>query len=554
MDISAKLSFNKPAAPLQILVAVLPFLTGVFYEWQSALVSVVLLALIIINIVRNKRFEVDYGLPLLFTAAIVVFHMLTAFWAVDKGMVWMGVIKFLPLPLFVLSATKKEDLLRFVPHSGALMALLSFALCWIEGLKGHIIVSGRIAGFFEYPNAFAIFLLVCLILVLFKEKITVVDWVFAAIYVAGIALSGSRTVMVLTAVTAIVFIIWVKDKKIKIISLIAFVLAAAAAGVYLFTRLDSIMNGSTFYGRLLYYMDALPVILKHPFGMGYYGYYYSQGSFQTGVYSVVHIHNDLLQIMLDIGWIPALLGIVMTVRAFIKAEFQSRMIILMMVLHMLFDFDMQFISLAIILLAVVIKKPSAKTADYPSHKALLPVGILAPVTAVISVWFGLSSFFYCVNDYENAVKIYPSYTEARKIQLLNAKTDTEMGKIADSILKHNPYLSIANDAKARVAFSNGDIIGMMGYKESAIKFNRYDLSEYLDYFDMLNYATNLYVKNNDYQSAEYCIDRCIRLRNDLKTVEESTSKLGRMIDDQPDLELPAEYADYLDLLENLKET
>ncbi len=203
---------------------------------------------------------------------------------------------------------------------------------------------------------------------------------------------------------------------------------------------------------------------------------------------------------------------------------------------------------------LIIRNPSAKVAKYPSNKALLPFGILAPVTAVISVWFGLSSFFYCINDYENAVKIYPSYTEAQKIQLLNAKTDTEMGKIADSILKHNPYLSIANDAKARVAFSNGDIIGMMGYKESAIKFNRYDLSEYLDYFDMLNYATNLYVKNNDYQSAEYCIDRCSRLRNDLKTVEESTSKLGRMIDDQPDLELPAEYADYLDLLENLKET
>lgn len=553
MDISAKLSINKPVAPLQIFVAVLPFLTGVFYEWQSALVAVVLLALIIIDIVRKKELEVDYGLPLLFTVAIVVCHMLTAFWAVDKGMVWMGVIKFLPLPLFVLAATRKEDLLRFVPHSGALMALLSFALCWIDGLKGHIIVSGRIAGFFEYPNAFAIFLLVCLILVLFKEKITVVDWIFAAIYVAGIALSGSRTVMALTAVTAIVFIIWVKDKKIKIISLIAFVMAAAAAGIYLYTRLDSLMNGSTFYGRLLYYMDALPVILKHPFGMGYYGYYYTQGSFQTGVYSVVHIHNDLLQILLDIGWIPALLGIVMIVRAFIKADVQTRVIMIMMVLHMLFDFDMQFISLAVILLAVIVRKPSAKIKSYPSYNALMPVGIFAPIIAVVTVWFGLSSFFYCINDYENAVKIYPSYTEAQKMQLLNAK-DTEMGKIADAILKHNPYLSIANDAKARVVFATGDTVGMMGYKESAIKFNRYELSEYLDYFDMLNYATNLYAQNNDYESAEYCINRCINLRNELKRVEESTSKLGLMIDDQPDLELPAEYTEYLDLLENLKET
>ena len=554
MAIKTQLSLNKTVTPLQILVAVLPFLTGIFYEWQSALVAVVLLALIFIGMIRDKELEVDLGFPLLFTAVVVICHMLTAFWAVDKGMVWMGFIKFLPLPLFVLAAARKDDLLRFVPHSGVLMTLLSFALCRIEGLKGHIIVSGRIAGFFEYPNAFAIFLLVCLILVLFKEKINVTDWIFAAIYVAGIALSGSRTVIALTAVTALVFIIWVKDKKTKLISLAAFIAAAAAAGFYLFNRLDSLMNGSTFYGRLLYYMDALPQILKHPFGMGYYGYYYTQGSFQTGVYSVVHIHNDLLQIMLDIGWIPALLSIVMIVRAFIKSDIQSKMIILMMTLHLLFDFDMQFISLAVILLAAVIRVPSSKVKKIPSYKALAPVGILAPVIAVTTVFFGSASFFNQIHDYKTAAGIYPSYTEAQKFLLMEAATDAEMERIADSILKHNPYYPLANDAKARIMFSKGEILRMMGYKESAIKYSKYALPEYLDYFDMLNYATTLYARNNDYDSAEYCINRCMTLRNDLKKVQEGTSKLGLMIDDQPDLELPAEYAEYLDLLENIKGT
>lgn len=43
---------------------------------------------------------------------------------------------------------------------------------------------------------------------------------------------------------------------------------------------------STFVGRLLYYYDALPVIRKNPFGLGYMGYYYIQQSIQTGVYFV----------------------------------------------------------------------------------------------------------------------------------------------------------------------------------------------------------------------------------------------------------------------------
>ncbi len=554
MDLSTQLSLNKTVTPLQILVAVLPFLTGIFYEWQSALLAVVLLALIFIGMLRNKELEIDFGLPLLFTAVVVICHMLTAFWAVDKGMVWMGFIKFLPLPLFVLAAARKEDLLRFVPHAGVLMTVLSAALSWIGGLKGHITVSGRLAGTFEYPNVFAMFLLVCLILVLFKEKINAVDWIFAVIYLAGIALSGSRTVLALTALTAVVFIIWVKDKKTKLISLAALVVAAAGTGFYLFSRLDSLMNASTFYGRLLYYYDALPQLLKHPFGMGYYGYYYTQGSFQTGVYSVVHIHNDFLQILLDIGWIPALLGAVMIVRAFIKSDIQSKMLILMMTLHLLFDFDMQFISMAIILLAVVIKVPSARSRKIPSYKALAPVGILAPVIAVTAVLFGLSSFFYQIRDYKTAVKVYPSYTEAQAVLLTEAATDAEMERIADSILKHNPYYPLANDAKARIMFSKGEILKMMGYKESAIKFSKYSLPEYLDYFDMLNYATTLYAQNNDYDSAEYCIDRCMNLRKDLQKVQAGTSKLGLMIDDQPDLELPAEYVEYLDLLDNIKGT
>ena len=62
---------------------------------------------------------------------------------------------------------------------------------------------------------------------------------------------------------------------------------------------------STFVGRFLYYMDALPQILRRPFGMGYMGYYYDQLSVQTGVYSVMYLHNDLFQLVLDTGWIPA---------------------------------------------------------------------------------------------------------------------------------------------------------------------------------------------------------------------------------------------------------
>ncbi|WP_034450489.1 O-antigen ligase family protein [Butyrivibrio sp. AE2032] len=534
----------------------MPFITGIFYEWQAALAIAALLVILIAKTVKEKKICFETGFPLIFTACLTAGHILTAFWAVDKGMVWLGVVKFLPLLLFVFAASKEDDNLRFVPLAGVVMTVVSVALSPIDALKGHVIVSGRIGGFFEYPNAFAMFLLICLILVLFKEKIRIVDWVFAAVYLAGIALSGSRTVIVLTALTAIVFIAWVNDKKIKIIAAAAFVLAAAAAGIYLFNKLSSLTNGSTFYGRFLYFIDAMPVILKHPFGLGYYGYYYTQGSFQTGVYSVIHIHNDLLQILLDVGWIPAAAGCVMMVKAFMKAEFQYKVIMLMTVLHLLFDFDMQFVSMSVILLAVVIRSSNSKTKTLKlSYKtSLASLAAVSVVLAGVSVYFGLASFFNYLNRFDTAAKIYPAYTEAQKMNLVNAQTDEEMDAVAGSILKHNPNYPLANNAKARLAFSSGDILSMMDYKEKAISYDKYSLQEYLDYLDMLTYAISMYVQIEDYDSAEYCISRCLSIRNDLKRVEAGTSELGRMIDDKPELELPAEYADYIDMLQSMMGT
>ena len=553
MVLSGKFSKIGPVTPLQVLVAVMPFITGIFYEWQAALATAALLVILIAKTVKEKKICFETGFPLIFTACLTAGNILTAFWAVDKGMVWLGVVKFLPLLLFVFAASKEDDNLRFVPLAGVVMTVVSVALSPIDALKGHVIVSGRIGGFFEYPNAFAMFLLICLILVLFKEKIRIVDWVFAAVYLAGIALSGSRTVIVLTALTAIVFIAWVNDKKIKIIAAAAFVLAAAAAGIYLFNKLSSLTNGSTFYGRFLYFIDAMPVILKHPFGLGYYGYYYTQGSFQTGVYSVIHIHNDLLQILLDVGWIPAAAGCVMMVKAFMKAEFQYKVIMLMTVLHLLFDFDMQFVSMSVILLAVVIRSSDSKTKTLKlSYKtSLASLAAVSVVLAGVSVYFGLASFFNYLNRFDTAAKIYPAYTEAQKMNLVNAQTDEEMDAVAGSILKHNPNYPLANNAKARLAFSSGDILSMMDYKEKAISYDKYSLQEYLDYLDMLTYAISMYVQIEDYDSAEYCISRCLSIRNDLKRVEAGTSELGRMIDDKPELELPAEYADYIDMLQSM---
>ena len=50
----------------------------------------------------------------------------------------------------------------------------------------------------------------------------------------------------------------------------------------------------------------------------------------------------------------------------------------------------------------------------------------------------------------------------------------------------------------------------------------------------------------------YCMNRCIRIESELRAVEAGTSELGRKINDQPELVLPAEYSEYIFMLKNAK--
>ena len=74
-------------------------------------------------------------------------------------------------------------------------------------------VAGRLSGFFQYPNTYALFMLICLILVMWRFDYKKIDWldiVYGVAAVFGIIMSGSRTVFVLTAVA----VIWVVCGKV----------------------------------------------------------------------------------------------------------------------------------------------------------------------------------------------------------------------------------------------------------------------------------------------------------------------------------------------------
>ena len=428
------------------------------------------------------------------------------------------------------------------------MTIFSFIMMQFSVFEKSVSVAGRLAGFFQYPNTYALFMLICLIIAMDKIELQQIDWLwcfYAVISLFGIIMSGSRTVLLLMIILGIVFCLRNRmSKKILIaiagivILLIVF-LWITGLGKTVIIRIFS-TNGSTFWGRLLYMKDALKIIITHPFGLGYYGYHYLQTSYQTGVYSVVNVHNELLQIMLDIGIIPAILFYGILIRSCISKNVNRRnkIILITIILHSLFDYDFQFLIIGMILI-LLLDDDKRKEISISWLTKICSI-LVATGIMIVAGMTGMSDIYYMKSMPGKALKMYSGNTEARIELLKKADTVKKMKKISDKIIKDNQSVSIAYSARAQVCFADGDMEGYIKNKLIAIQNAPYQYDEYEDYLQTLAYAEGEYLKNDDLKSAQECVERAESIPSLLNEVKLKTSRLGWKINDTPTVVLSHE--------------
>lgn len=526
--------------PLYLTMFITPFLFGGFFEFASCIMSAVLLVLIL-----KHELKISLDLGAIAAISIPLFYLLSVFWAVDKGMAIIGFMKFLPLPLFVLliirEPEKRDKCLDTVPWAGTVMTVISFSLSFFPWAEGHFTVSGRLAGFFEYPNTFALFLLLGLIILATSAKLGVYHLLLGAVLLFGIFQSGSRTVFGLLILSAVIIAIFGTNKRVKKITLIAVSASVTAAVlVALLTGnfqaagrfLTSSFTQSSFLGRLLYYYDALPVIAKNPLGLGYEGYFYTQGTFQTGVYTVRYIHNDFLQILLDIGWISFLLLVIAVVKAFFKkgASLRKRILLIAVCGHCMLDFSLQYISIFFILLLLLDYEKIREVSKTGIKKLIYASGALL---SAICVYFTAASFAQYLGKYDISVGIYPFYTDGY-VALMTKETDIEAAKLySDKVIELNTNVHQAYLIQSLYDFSKGSMLSAIENREKAISLSPYTLSSYTEYMEMLEVGITLYEQAGDNGSAEFCRKKLISIPESFDKVIERTSTLGWLINDLP---------------------
>lgn len=536
--------------------------TGIFYEYYSCAFSVFLLIFLIWKVRKENRFRFYLNNTSLAVVAMIGLYLLSTFWAVDSGMAFVGVFKFLPVLLFLFALMQekdgKEKTINALPYAVTVLTILSIVGIMIPALKSQFSVAGRLAGFFEYPNTYALLLLVAELVLLEKNKYKVMDYIVLVVLIIGLLLTGSRTVFVLAVVANIILILCNKNKKVKIFGLSGIGLGIIGIAIYAFVfdgastiaRYMTIsLTESTFVGRILYFVDALPTILKSPFGLGYMGYYYIQQSIQTGVYSVRYIHNDWLQIMLDVGWIPCILFIVAIVKTILnkRTTLHRKIILIVMFLHSCFDFNLQFIAM-FCLFILFMDYETGKEKIVKKKTSSIQWGF--SVAICFCLYCGIALVLFQMEKYEASLKIYPWNTQAATQRLTEIEEIDEAAELADDILSRNEYVTLAYTVKARQAYSKGDFANVIAYKNKLLDKAPFQYIECEEYCYMLINGIALYTEAGDSYSAEICKKELLAVSERLKQAEEKLSNLGKMIKDQPVTELPEDIQNYIGSIKN----
>ena len=127
-------------------------------------------------------------------------YFLTCFYGIDRGMSLIGFLRFMGTLFFIgylrlLESDKRKKLCQMIPLLGCIMTVTGILGHFIPALYSFFYVADRLGGFFQYPNVFALFCLVGILLQLEERKESEKKCLIQVVLLlTGVFLSGIRTV------------------------------------------------------------------------------------------------------------------------------------------------------------------------------------------------------------------------------------------------------------------------------------------------------------------------------------------------------------------------
>lgn len=534
--------------PLLFLLLVLIPLYGGYYNFSALLAGVALAPLLLYTVWRAGALRLPAGPEAWCLYALLGCTLLTTPFAVSAGMAAVGVLRLAVWVLFFLYAAtytprERQDILDVVAYEGAILSLAAVVGFLYNNAMGIEDANGRIDGFFEYANTWSLFLLVCLILLAMKEERRVADWPAMACLLLGVYLSGSRGVFLLLLPLALVWGVHrlARRRDVKTVALAAggLILIGGAAtllsGGLVLDRLRAItLSSSSLNGRLLYYLDGLNMLLRHPLGLGRGGYLYIQPLEQTGVYTLRYIHNGYLQAALD-GGIPAgvcMVGLcaAMLFRKGVPAR--ERAVVFAIAAHALIDFDFQFTAVAFLLLLC---GSGGRYQEIALPRRVVSAGVCACLTLALG-YFSLIYYLDFSGRPAAAYALFPADLSLAENRLQSFDSVEKAQPVADAILSSTDLSMLAWDCKFAAATQRADLPEMVKDKYQYLRLNRYRGEVYEEFTELLE---NACVQGSPEELVQYrALAQAVILQ--MEEVNRNTSPLAYRIADKPELDFTAQ--------------
>lgn len=539
-----------------ILLAVMVCLWGGFYDFAIAIYGVCFGIGLIVILRTDCEFRIVKNYTTVAFLIMFAGFLVSAFAACDKGMAWLGLLRIAICFLFWilwcnLQEETKECFWCRLTDIVAIVTTGTIFCYFIPSIRSYLFHAGRLGGVLQYSNTYAMLLLILLIS-LFYQKRNVRKWmeyVEAGIFVAGIIWCGSRSVFVLTILALLILLIK-KRKQLqwKWILLLAVCIAGIVCVSALLVRYDLgrfrnlTLSSSTLNGRILYWRDAVLQLVRHPAGLGYMGYYFMQPQFQTGNYTVMYVHNDILQFGLDGGWL-AMAGLLWMFFENIfnkKNADRNRLILSFLFLHVLFDFDLQY-GVMFCLMLMCMDTSGKRAWRLKRHAGFATAAAGLAISTYFAIALG-SSYF---GNQKLAIAMYPGNTFAWEEQMAEAN-DVDS---AERIIQKNGMLASAYECRAVSQISSGDYKNAGESVAQMLERAGYDSDYYNQAVYELSYCLQMAVEADDMEQAQEILEQIQNVPDIIEEKKKQATIFAWRINDSPKIELEESISQYI---ENIK--
>ena len=470
--------------PLLFLLLAAVLFSGGYYDCAVLLWGAALVPLLLVSLRRTGTLLLPAGPEALCLYGLFLLHLAALPFAVSRGAALTGALRLGVWVLFFLYAftytpEERQDILTVTARAGALLSLLSSAFFLWQRAGGFRDPNGRADGPFGYANTWALFQLVCLLLLLLGKERKKPDWPAMAVLLVGIWLSGSRgTFLLLLALAALLGLrtLVLQKRVLPVLAGLGLLLAAGflanlASGGMVLDRLAAVsLSSSSLSGRLLYWLDGLDLLKRHPLGTGRGGYLYLQPLFQTGPYILRHIHNEYLQAALDGGVLSGLLlaGLVLCLVLRKGVPFRERLAMTAIGLHAFWDFDLQY-SAVVFLLLLCGAGGKARTVTV----SRAPVRVAGGLLALVFCWGALGCGLSLLGQDRAAWRMLPADLELAENALNAALSPEEAEQTAGRILASTDLSMVAWDWAYRDALGRDAPLETAKAKLQYLRLNPY---------------------------------------------------------------------------------